>query len=60
VNDILGSFGFKPAFYDPFSRKVSDQTFGYRVVNMLYIRNHEVIAERVSTAPRRMVARTQL
>ena len=60
VNDILGSFGFRPAFYGPFRRKVSAQTFGYRVVNMLYVRNGEAVVERVSTAPRRTVARTQL
>jgi FkbM family methyltransferase len=56
VNEVLGSFGFKPAFYDPPTRKLADRPLGHRVINMLYVRDDGAVAERVAVAPRRQVA----
>jgi FkbM family methyltransferase len=60
LNSRLGSFGFEPAFYDPFTRKIARTEFSYRISNMLYVRDIEVVQERVATAPRRKVARKYL
>jgi FkbM family methyltransferase len=56
VNERLASFGFKPAFYEPFTRKIADSPVGHRVANMLYIRGSEQVAQRVAAALRRRVA----
>ena len=60
INEILGSFGFKPAFYDPLTRELADRPLAHRVINMLYIRDTEAVAEKVATARRRNVFGTQL
>jgi FkbM family methyltransferase len=60
VNSLLGSFGFEPVFYDPFTRKIALRPFGYQISNMLYVRDNEAVQERVMTAPRRLVARKYL
>ena len=55
VAEILGSYGFKPSYYDPFSRKIAPTDFGLRVFNMLYIRDLEAVSRRVAMAPYRNV-----
>jgi FkbM family methyltransferase len=56
VSNLLGSFGFEPAYYDPLSRQIARTPFGYRISNMLYVRNVEAVQQRVTAAPRRQVA----
>ena len=56
VSDILSSFGFEPAYYDPLARELGDTPFGYPVSNMLYFRDRDTVLKRVATAPRRQVA----
>lgn len=60
VNEVLASFGFKPAFYNPLTREVAGRPFGYPVINMLYVRDGEAVAERVASAPRQTVAGKRL
>jgi FkbM family methyltransferase len=56
VNDVLGSFGFRPSFYDPYTRKLASTPFGYRISNMLYIKDDKAVMARVAAAGHRKVA----
>jgi FkbM family methyltransferase len=56
VDSLLGSFGFQPVFYDPFTRRIARRPFGYQIANMLYVRDLAAVQERIATAPRRQVA----
>jgi FkbM family methyltransferase len=60
VTDRLGSFGFTPVFYEPFTREVANRDFGYGISNMLYVRDIARIQKRVSSAPYRVVGGRQL
>jgi FkbM family methyltransferase len=56
VERVLDSFGFKPAFYEPFTRELAGTPFGYRLSNMLYVRNVQAVMQRIGTAPHRQVS----
>ena len=60
VRATLGSFGFWPVFYDPFTREIAETDFGYRISNTLYVRDTNAVADRVATAARRKVAQKYL
>ena len=55
VASILGSFGFRRSFYQPFSRKLGPTSFGFRTSNALFVRNEGAVAERLAAAPRRKI-----
>jgi FkbM family methyltransferase len=52
IENLLGSAGFSRAFYDPFTRKLSDRPCGLGSANALFVRNWALVAERVRLAPR--------
>jgi hypothetical protein len=60
VQDILQSFGFERRFYDPFTRTLRPAPFGYRTPNALFVRNTELVTERLAQAPLRIVGRRAL
>lgn len=60
VTGMLASFGFRPMFYDPFSRALGETDFGYRISNMLYLKDIAAVMQRTAAAPRRKVAGTSL
>lgn len=53
IEETLGSFGFEPAFYEPFERRLGRSSFGYNTSNTLFVRDTQAVAERVATAPLR-------
>lgn len=55
IEKTLGAYGFEPIFYEPFERKLSRSSFGYKLSNTLFLRNEHLVAERVITAPYRDV-----
>jgi hypothetical protein len=54
VRETLESFGFKQWFYDPFTRTLRPTPFGFRTVNTLFIRDAELVAQRLVEAPLRI------
>ena len=55
VQNTLQSFGLKLRFYDPFTRALRPAAFGYRTSNALFVRDDEVVRERLVHAPSRIV-----
>ena len=55
VQTTLASFGFKPFFYDPMARRLSQEQCGYGMSNALFIRDHASVMDRVRQAPLRSV-----
>jgi Methyltransferase FkbM domain len=55
VRGTLESFGFKQRFYDPFTRTFRPTPFGFRTSNALFIRDTELVAQRLVEAPLRIV-----
>jgi FkbM family methyltransferase len=55
VRNTLESFSFKQRFYDPFTRTLRPTPFGFRTSNALFIRDTELVTERLVQAPLRMV-----
>lgn len=55
VEGILGSFGFRHNFYEPFSRKLGAASYGFPTSNALFVRNEGAVAERLAAAPRRKI-----
>jgi FkbM family methyltransferase len=60
VRKILGSFCFERRFYDPFTRTLKAQSFGYDEPNTLFVRGPEKVGERLLQAPFRTVGRKVL
>ena len=52
VEVTLGSVGFSRAFYDPFTRELSNQSSGLGSANALFVRDWALVVERVRLAPR--------
>jgi FkbM family methyltransferase len=55
IDETLAAFEFKPAFYDPFERKLGHSPFGFATYNTLYLRDEQAVVDRVVTAPARSV-----
>jgi FkbM family methyltransferase len=55
VRNTLESFSFRERFYDPFTRSLKSTPFGYRASNAIFIRDTELVAERLAHAPLRTV-----
>lgn len=55
VEGTVQSFGFKRRFYDPFTRTLRCAPFGHRMSNALFVRNIELVTERLAQAPSRVV-----
>jgi FkbM family methyltransferase len=55
VRNTLESFGLKQRFYDPFTRTLRPTPFGFRTSNALFIRDTELVAQRLLEAPLRIV-----
>ena len=53
IEKTLGAFGFEPIFYEPFERRLSRSSFGYKMSNTLFLRDEQAVAERVIAAPAR-------
>jgi FkbM family methyltransferase len=58
VQDTLRSFGFEHRFYDPFTRTLQREPFGYRTSNALFVRATNLVTKRLAQAPTRTVGRT--
>jgi FkbM family methyltransferase len=55
IRTTLESFSFKERFYDPFTRTLRPTPFGYRTSNALFVRDTELVTERLVQAPSRVV-----
>jgi hypothetical protein len=55
VRNTLEAFGSKERFYDPFTRSLSPTPFGFPTSNAVFIRDTELVAERLAHAPLRVV-----
>jgi FkbM family methyltransferase len=56
ISRTLNSFGFRQSFYDPFSRRLADMPFRDRSSNALYIKDIQIVRQRLASAPYRKIA----
>ena len=60
VENVLAGAGFKRAYYDPFSRTLSDTPGARAAANALFVRRTEEVLKRVGSAAMREVLRVRL
>lgn len=60
VRETLKEHGFREYFYDPGTRRLSGTSFGLSSCNGLYVRDAELVADRVASAPPRKIGRALL
>jgi FkbM family methyltransferase len=53
IRERFAGFGFEAMYYDPLARELAVRPFGYRVSNMLYVREPAAVRERLAAAPYR-------
>jgi FkbM family methyltransferase len=55
IREQFRKLGFEAMYYDPFKRLLSGEPLGYRVSNMIYIRQPQAVRDRLANAPVRLV-----
>jgi FkbM family methyltransferase len=51
VRDTMSAHGFTRLYYDPFNRKLSENSFSHKQCNSLFIRDREFVQGRVESSP---------
>ncbi|HYE46154.1 MAG TPA: FkbM family methyltransferase [Caulobacter sp.] len=53
IREKFAGLGFGAMYYDPFTRTLAEEPLGYRVSNMLYVREPQAVRDRLAAAPHR-------